>query len=97
MDLQQARSLYEDQRYTDGIEVTDSLISAAISLMEKFDEGIFVALELAEDRCFHYLRINPFWWMAKPEGKWVLMAQQSFENLVKQHLSSMGLEYQGIL
>ncbi|ROS04930.1 hypothetical protein EDC56_0447 [Sinobacterium caligoides] len=97
MDLEQARALYADERYTGGLEVTDSLIAAAISLMEKFEEGIFVVIELPEDRSFHYLRINPAWWMAKPEGQWVLMSQEPFESLVKTHLKSIGKEYDGML
>ena len=97
MDLEQARALYADERYTDNMEVTDSLISASISLMEKLSDGIFVVIELPEDRSFHYLRINPAWWMAKPEGRWVLMSQKPFEAMVRAHIESIGKEYNGML
>ena len=97
MELREARELYQDNRFSDGLEVTDSLIAAAISLMEKFEAGIFIALELPDDRNFHYLRINPAWWMAKPEGRWVLMASTSFERYVVDHLASMGITCNDIL
>ncbi|CAH0993355.1 hypothetical protein SIN8267_03503 [Sinobacterium norvegicum] len=99
MDIDQGRAAYADVRYTDGEEVTDSLIAATLSLLEKFDEGIFVVLELPEDREFHYLRVNPIWWLAQPtvgEG-WKLMAKESFDGLVKQHLAAKGIAFNGIL
>ena len=99
MDIEQGRAAYEDARFTDGEEVDDSLIAATLSLLEKFDDGIFVVLELPEDRDFHYLRVNPTWWLAKPEvgADWKLMAKQSFDGLVMQHLATKGIAFNGIL